>query len=525
MTLKKKLVALEMISLLVLSIILTVLSLWIAVDELGIRMEETLRVAISGFSGDTSYLRDSGEGIDLTVFEGDTRIDSSIENVIGTKADPEVIDAVLNKQQTYFDTDISVHGTAYYGYYIPTETGMLFAGKPKADVQKFIRTVLYILVGTGAVAYFLCAFVSVLISASITRRIKLVADRIDVLANGDLSSDIPDIKADSKDEVDIIAHAVSVLHRQLREIVTSISMQTDHLNTSNSEFSIKFSNIAESVGSINHTVEEIAQSSNTQAEETSSAGSQVANMADVIEHNSGSIANLEQAVTQMTELSGQTNVILTELIAMNEKTMANIMTVSSQTDATNDSAGKIRDAVQLIQNIAAQTSLLSLNASIEAARAGETGKGFAVVAEEIRKLSENSAESASEIELIVKELLDNSGISVKTVAEVRSDAKLENEKLNHTRDAFQKLRLVVDSVYDVSKNIYEQTKRLEEQKNIMNGVVKQLSSISEENAASTQETSTRIQTLSDTIEDCRHETEILTELSRNLQSQTGKFKL
>ena len=99
------------------------------------------------------------------------------------------------------------------------------------------------------------------------------------------------------------------------------------------------------------------------------------------------------------------------------------------------------------------------------------------------------------------------------------------EKLNLTRDAFQKLKLMVDSVYDVSKNIYEQTQRLEEQKNIMNGVVKQLSSISEENAASTQETSTRIQTLSAIVEDCRHETSLLTELSKNLQNQTGKFKL
>ena len=525
MTLKKKLVALEMISLFVLSSILIALSLWIAVDELAIRMEETLRVAVSGFNGDTSYLRDSGESIDLTVFEGDTRIDSSIENVIGTKASPEVIDAVLNRDEAYFDTDVSVHGIAYYGYYIPTETGMLFAGKPKSDIQNFIRTILVILLGTGAVAYFLCAFVSILISSSITRRIKNTADRIDILANGDLSCEIPDVNTASRDESVVIAHAVSVLHRQLKEIVTNISTQTEHLNASNSEFTSKFTNIAESVGNISHTLEEIAQSSSTQAEETSSASSQVADMADVIEHNSNNIANLERAVSQMTELSRQTSATLTDLILINEKTMANVITVSSQTDATNVSAGKIRDAVQLIQNIAGQTGLLALNASIEAARAGDTGKGFAVVAEEIRKLSETSAASASEIELTVKELMDNSGISVKTVEEVRTDAKQEKEKLNLTRDAFQKLKLMVDSVYDVSKNIYEQTQRLEEQKNIMNGVVKQLSSISEENAASTQETSTRIQTLSAIVEDCRHETGLLTELSKNLQNQTGKFKL
>lgn len=525
MNIRKKLVMLEMISLLVLSVILTSCSLWIANGESNVRIEETLRVAVEGYQGDTSYLRKKGENIDITVFEGDTRIDSSIKDIIGTQASSEVINAVIQKNQPYFDTNVSVHGTAYYGYYIPTDTGMLFAGKPKSDIQSYMKAILSILIGVGAAAYILCSLVSVLISSSITRRIKQVADRIRILADGDLSGEMPDYKPDSKDEIDIIAHTVSILHTQLKEIVTNISTQTKHLNTSNSEFSTRFSHIAESVGSINHTVEEIALGSSTQAQETASAGNQVSNMADVIEHNSNSIANLEQAATRMTELSDHANATLKDLITINKKTTENIVMVTRQTDATNISAEKIKDAVRMIQNIAEQTSLLSLNASIEAARAGESGRGFAVVAEEIRKLSEDSANSAHDIELIVKELLENSNISVQTVEEVSSDAIHQKDELNNTLETFQELKQMVDTVYDASKNIYEQTKRLEEQKAVMNSVVEQLTSISEENAASTQETSSRIQTLSDTIEDCRRETKLLSELSENLQNQTGRFKL
>lgn len=525
MNIKFKLVALEMLSLLVLSIILISSSLFVSTKEIDIRIEETLRTAVYGFNGNTSYLRDNDEGIDITVFEGDTRVDSSIEGAVGTKASDEVIERVLNHKETYFDTDISINGIAYYGYYMPTDTGMLFAGKPKATVTRFIRIILLLLIGIGFVSYLICSVISALISNSISKRIRTAANHLQVLASGDLSGEIPKTKPDSKDEVDVIAHAVSILHKELKDIVSNISQQTNQLNSSNTEFANRFTNIAQSVGKINASVEDIATSSTSQAQETLSASQQVSNMADVIEHNSENISNLEHAVDRMTELSNQANITLADLITMNEKTTATIATVSEQTNATNVSAEKIKDAVQMIQNIAEQTNLLSLNASIEAARAGEAGKGFAVVAEEIRKLSEDSANSANEIELVVRELLDNSNINVQKMEEVSTDANIQKGKLSHTKDSFEDLKAEVDTVNMVSKNIHQQTQRLEDQKNTINGVVQQLASISQENAASSEETSSNMQTLSATIEDCRNETVILSDLNDNLKKQTNRFKL
>lgn len=525
MNIKLKLIALELLSLLAFSVILISGSLFLSVEEMNVRIEETLRAAVYGYHGDTSYLKEKGENIDLTVFEGDTRIESSIQGAVGTKAGAEVIKEVLNGKNTYFDTDIDINGTAYYGYYIPTDTGMLFAGKPKEAVVRFIKSSLLVQIGIGAAAYIICAIIAALFSSSISKRIHYAADCLRVLADGDLSFKIQAAKADSKDETDIITNAVSDLQIQLKDIVMSITRESSQLTDSNNEFTDKFSVLAQSVADVNDAVEDIASGSDSQAQETASASSMTAEMADVVEQNAKNTADLEDAAENMSNLSKQTSDTLADLMAMNEATMANITTVSRQTDATNASAENIKNAVQVIQTIAEQTNLLSLNASIEAARAGESGKGFAVVAEEIRKLAEDSSGSANEIESVVQELLTNSNNSVRKMSEVSRDAAEQKDKLEHTRNDFEELVKEIQSVYAASKNIYEQTQRLEEQKNTIHNVVQQLASISEENASAARKTSISMQELSDTIEICRQETVVLADLSDQLKQQTNRFKL
>lgn len=346
-----------------------------------------------------------------------------------------------------------------------------------------------------------------------------------VLASGELGQELAKPVKNVKDEVDVMNNAIFDLHRELKDIITVISDEAKQLNSSNTEFQDRFTNITENVRNVNSAMEEIATGSTTQASETTSAGEQVADMADVIEQNSKNVDTLEETVKHMSELSDNADSILNDLVTINQKTLDNIEVVSEQTNATNSSAEKIREAVQMIQDIAQQTNLLSLNASIEAARAGEAGKGFAVVAEEIRTLSENSADSASEIEAIVQELLENSNKSVRKMDEVNGDAQIQLEKLTHTKDAFESLKSEVNAVSEASHGIYEQIVRLEEQKNTINGAVEQLAAISEENAASTQETSASMQLLFGAINDCKKETEVLSDLSKNLTEKTEHFRL
>ena len=525
MKIRTKLILMETVALLVLAMVIIISSCQLTISEMGDRIYETLEVAVDGFSGDVNYLRDDGKDIDITVFTGDTRTESSIKGAVGTKASAEVIDAVLEKGQTYFDTDVKVNGEPYYGYYRPVDDGnMIFAGKPKADVNEFITQIVLIEVAIGASAFVFCLITAIMIANRMAKRIEIAKMRVESIASGDLTQESNGV-CDSNDEIVQIGNAVSELQSKLRDIVTDIAEQAKKLSQSSNDFSNKFADISDSISNVNVAVEEIAQGATSQAQETTSAGEQVFSMADAIENSSKSISNLDVAVSRMTELSEQADMMLSDLTKINEKTFSNIGVVSEQTNATNISAERIKEAVNMIQDIASQTNLLSLNASIEAARAGESGRGFAVVASEIRKLSENSSNSADEIEVIIGELMRNSNESVSKMDEVNTDTKIQYEKLNNTIQAFEGLKEEINTVADVAKNILEQIRHLEEQKSVLSVVVENLAAFSEQNAAATEETSASMQTLSVTVGECQEETNMLANLSRVLTEETQRFKL
>lgn len=135
-----------------------------------LRIEETLKVAVEGYTGDVNYLRNADNVIDITVFENDTRIKSSIPNVIGTKASADVVEKVLKNKETCFIRAIDIQGTEYCGYYIPTDNGMLFAGKPSADIKKLIMAILLITTGMAIGLVVVCAISTALIVNIITKK-------------------------------------------------------------------------------------------------------------------------------------------------------------------------------------------------------------------------------------------------------------------------------------------------------------------------------------------------------------------
>lgn len=379
-----------------------------------------------------------------------------------------------------------------------------------------IMSVIMLVIAVGA---------AILVGSRISTPIERLEKSLEQIADGNLTFQVDTKYMGRGDEIGKISRALKSVHSSLNSMVGSINSLAVKLGEDNKSFGSYFDTLAENIASINQAVEDIAQGAASQASDTETVSRQVKELEYVIDKENSSVVQLEQAVTLMTDYSGSAVDNIEKLSDISGKTNLAIEFVNAQTQETNSSVENIQRAIEVITNIAEQTSLLSLNASIEAARAGEQGKGFAVVAEEIRKLADESNKSASEINEAVVKLISNSGLSVEKMEDVSQNVQEQTICLKDTREAFENLYKEIKSVEEVSGSISMQTEKLSELKTAVSDSINSLASVVEENAASAEETSASTNLLNEGIYGSKKNLEELAELNTSLNEEIGRFNI
>lgn len=355
--------------------------------------------------------------------------------------------------------------------------------------------------------------------------IQRVEGNLRKIAEGDLSFKIDQRLVHRSDEIGKIAQSLKGVQHSLAGMIGEVSVASTQLKQSSTDFSGRFSSMKESIDSINSAVSEMAKGTASIAVETETVTEKVSKLGDVINIEKQEMGKLETSVNTMMKYSDGASESIKRLYEIAETTSDAINMVSRQTIQTNESAKHINEMVEIIKSMASQTNLLSLNASIESARAGESGRGFAVVAEEIRKLAEESAKSASQIEVVVNELTLNAQNSASRMQEVTTNVQEQQKQLQETQQTFGNLYNEINVVNDVAGTIGKQTEVLDELKGVVSDSVANLSSVVEENAAMSEQTSSGMQVVSESVNACYSDTQKLVALSEKQNEETQKFKL
>ena len=475
--------------------------------------------------------------IDVSIYFGDTRYmtsakDASGQRVLGTLSDTTVKDNVLGQGKEYFTDNVQVSGQQYFGYYIPLfdfETGetvgMVFAGMQKEIVDSQIRQITMIIVALAVVLMIFCAVLIFMIVGKMSKRLSIGVNALEEVAQGKLNFKFDDDSLRQTDEVGEICRAIKKLEENLSDIIKNVISGSKELLEASDNLRNRTSITSEHVEQMEKAVNEIAIGAGSQAEETQSATENIILMGNMIEEAAGELDNLNHKARNLKAGGEAVMDVIRELQESNAKTGESIDIIYEQTNVTNESAQKIKEATALITNIAEETNLLSLNASIEAARAGEQGRGFAVVAAQIQKLAEQSNESARQIERIILSLIEDSDKSVITMNEVKEIMEQQSQNVMKTNEQVAQLVEEVEQSIGVIDEVSAKTAKINEARSSVVDTVQNLSAIAEENAASTEETSASVTEISGIINEIADEAHELKTISNQMDETMSMFVL
>lgn len=474
------------------------------------------------------------EDVHITLFWGDTRYGTSIRNekgelVVGTKASDAVIRDVLQGGKNKFIDHVEIVGQDFSGYYMPLKdgnyntVGMVFAGTPFADTEKLINaqtrtqilTVVIFVILFGAIA----AFVAFLVN----RRIRGVADQITVVADGDFSTEIVDVNKIG--ELSEISQNLEGMRLKLREAIERIIEQAEAVDAGAALAEQKITDSQSMTNDISNAVNDIAEGATAMAQDVQNANDltiNIGNSIDEVLSSAGANIDITDTVFQSSQnVQGQVE----KLQAADKETDAIAGKVQGSVNETARVVEEISNAAEAIISIASETNLLALNASIEAARAGEAGKGFAVVADNIKNLAEESDKSAKEITDMLSRISTLSDQNKQLTQTIKDATSNESAAFDKMSDAFKQMGVQLQESEEGSKKIESLVEAVERDKNEILNAIESLSSISEENAASTQETSASLSQLADNMESVVEEARNLRQVAGGLKESISFFRI
>ncbi len=452
---------------------------------------------------------------------------------IGTNTDAAPLIQLVEQLETGNIPEPDVVHYSYHGENV--YTSYYVAGKGKAILLLAVEEneILRPVTDVAIRAFISCGLLTIALSiigyfmiARMTQPIITISQIVGKFAEMDLSKDARLEKISKrKDETGITGSALLSLREALAGIISDIQQQSALLFRTSESLANSASSTFGTVQNVERAVNEIAAGAANQAEETQKATDDILLIGTMVENTSSEVSSLRSLAQSISTSSDHANTTLHELDSVNQRALGSINTIYQQTHTTNESALKIKEATALISSIADETSLLSLNASIEAARAGDAGRGFAVVASQIQKLAEQSNESASQIEDIIYNLLEDSQKAVETMESVKEIMMQQNENVTKTGSTFSQVQGGISASVTNVDSIADRTDQLNTARINIVDVVQNLTSIAEENAANTQETSAAVMEVANVMHGISEHAAKLQDIASSLEKNMNAFQL
>ena len=370
----------------------------------------------------------------------------------------------LKAGKEVFISDYELQGSTYFGYFIPlknndTVVGSIFAGRKSAEVSQRIAGQISLLVSIliGIMLIFL-AFL-LIFSSYLSKSMKRTTKFLKKVAGGELASSTEGRVVRNRDEIGDIYRIAVHLQSELRDIVGNMKSSADTLLDSSYELTVVSEEIHKNVGKTYEAAEDTVSHAEEQAATTELAVTTISEIGEKIEFITHEMESMHNSIIAMSLAEETSHDVIDAFSDSNHEVMKTIDEFATQINITNEFVKRIQSTISMIQSIADETNLLSVNASIEAAHAGAAGSGFAVIAEQISRLAIQSANNAVDVEKVIISLQEESAKMVVLMDKVRIMMNDQSGKLKETIANFE---IVEDGVTSSKKSVEIVKKHMDE---------------------------------------------------------------
>ncbi len=434
-----------------------------------------------------------------------------LENVDET-TNHETIDTIKGK---YVITVSEINGTEWF----------LMIYEDYNTAYGALMNVLIMLV-IAAVVIFLAIVISVSQTvSSLMKGLKKASSDISVMSNGDLTVDFNTDHKGSENEITDINKNLNDYINQMNDIISGVSVTSETLNANAAEFESLANGMNGSTLAEMSSLDLLSDEMKVINDSIQNLSADSVNLSKIAEETAASSSEAKSHMETVRDDSEETAVNLnkvTERMHIAQKSMNELV---SHVSTVEDSAEEISSITAVIKSIAAQTNLLSLNASIEAARAGEAGKGFAVVAEEIKQLAETSNENAGMIETLISNISDlmskTGDASRKSAEDIRNGVVILEKIANSYGHTFEEVKATSEQI----SKMLENAKEVDEISGRMAEAASKQAEGSESIISSTTELAQLVEDAQTQGAKLQEGAESIKSIAEELQNQMGFFKI
>lgn len=370
-------------------------------------------------------------------------------------------------------------------------------------------------------ACIIASFVALTVTIGIQKNMRRISRKLLDVSKGDLTGEV---KVRGRDEFRALAAAANDMIQNNKKLVSQVSDATWQLEVSARA-------VERSSGTINNyssDITNVMMEINHGMERQSRHAQECVDKAEVLSKEMQEVNHVTEKVEKMVDETEQMIRHGIEIIQTFGERAEETAQITAQVGTSIEELRKqsevIDSFVQTITDIADQTNLLSLNASIEAARAGEAGKGFAVVAEEIRKLSDDSAKAAGEIQNNVVQIGVQTGNSVASAKRAEEMVAIQSSAAEEVIGVFGEINDSMKNLITGLREIMESSNRADQDRMAAEEAVRNISQIIDETAESAQKVRDVVENLLKNVGGLTKTADALGNNMNNLKGGISVFK-